>query len=144
MWNVRAHQARTLLALLAAAALLFAAGAGLGHRITHGLAKVPDTAPAPSTAALHSCAALDAAALGAALAARPVLTVPWRQRPPTPGHASPASAELQRAVHFCARAPPPGPDRDARPVAAGPAWNTPDIFVRSPRATGPGQLRQYA
>jgi hypothetical protein len=115
MWVIRAHRARSLLALLVAAALLFAAGAGLRHRIAHGFPNEPDTAPLSSKTALHSCAALDASALGAALAGRPCVPTPRRQRPPGPGRAVPASAELPFIVHFSARAPPRGLVHGAAP-----------------------------
>jgi len=117
MWVFSARQSRTLLAILVAVALLLAAGAGLGHRIAHGLASAPD--PVPSKAALHSCAALDAAALGVALAARPLVPAPWRQRPPALGRSAPAAADLPLSVHFRARAPPA-----AVPTAPAPLGGT--------------------
>jgi hypothetical protein len=117
MWVFSARQPRSLLALLVAVALLLGAGAGLRHRIAHGLASAPD--PVPSKAALHSCAALDAAALGAALAARPLVAALWRQRPPALRRSAPAAADLPVFVHFCARAPP-----GAVPTAPAPPGGT--------------------
>ncbi|MFC0252745.1 hypothetical protein [Massilia consociata] len=106
MWVFRAHPARSMLAALLAAALLFAADLGWRHRIAHGQAGASDTAPASSKTALHSCAALDVAALGAVLGPTPFALAPWRQRPPVRVPAAPASAAPTATIHFSARAPP--------------------------------------
>ena len=120
MSPARIAGARRLLALLLAAALLFAVQLGLRHRIVHGPNQAGQTSAA-SDAAPHSCAAFDAATLAERLTSGIAGAPTCRQRPPTASRRLPLSAALAPTIHFSARAPPPRLPTVTPPAAAMPA-----------------------
>ncbi|SFV11711.1 hypothetical protein [Pseudoduganella namucuonensis] len=106
MFTPRTQRARAVLATALAAALLFASGLGLLHRIAHGWNGEPANAAKAAKAVTHSCAAFDAATLADRLPASILHTAVCRQRVPVAPAAALFDPLLTRAAYFAARAPP--------------------------------------